>query len=128
MNNFIHYQSLVEGDLLQKKIYKNMKDRTELNKLPRKSSSELGWLSGDLCRMSYLQAPKCVICKDDFILNKSKLYNCKRLNGKHLTAFYWCYRKNDDYQLNSWCRLTTTTTTISIFKMRWKNDCISAYD
>ena len=63
-----------------------------------------------LHRTGCLQTSKCLLYKEDAIVNKSYLSECKTLSEQKLTVLYWeATGKMICKSIYSWCYWTTTT-------------------
>ena len=95
-HEFTHQQLLLEKDQLQNKSYQNIKDRTDLLKMLRKTAVALfrmetghDFLAEHLHRTGCLQKSKCLLCKEDAIMNECHLSECKTLSGDNSIVLYW---------------------------------------
>lgn len=89
-------QELHEEELLKDKLYQNIKNRTDLFNMPRKTAVALfrmetghDCLAEHLYRINCLTTPICSLCDDDAIMNRHHLGECKSLTNSSLAALYW---------------------------------------
>ena len=69
-------QELNEEELLKDKLYQNIKNRTDLFNMPRKTTVALfrmetghDCLAEHLCRINCLPTPTCSLCDEDAVMN-----------------------------------------------------------
>ena len=79
-------QELNEDELLNDKLYQNIKNRTDLFNMLRQTAvtlfrMEMGHdcLAEHVCRINCLPTPTCSLCGEDAVMNRHHLGECKSL-------------------------------------------------